>query len=54
MNYFKVTYYHTLYRREVTIITDEVRFDDDGYARFSHMGHKEAVQIQYVRKITGM
>ena len=51
-NYIKVTYYHTLYQREVTSVTDEISFDEDGYARFACVGHKEAIEIKHIRKIT--
>ena len=53
-NYVKVTYYHTLYQREVTSVTDEISFDEDGYVRFACVGHKVAIEIKYIRKIEGI
>lgn len=53
-NFIKLTYYHTMYQKDVTVIVDKIKFDEDGYARFAHMGHKEAVEIKYIRKVIGM
>lgn len=54
INFVKITYYHTLYQREVTSVADKINFDEDGYARFSCMGHKEAIEIKYIRKVEGI
>lgn len=53
-SFVKITYYHTLYQREVTSVVDEISFDEDGYARFSCMGHKEAIEIKCIRKVVGI
>lgn len=53
-SFVKITYYHTLYQREVTSVTDEISFDEDGYVRFACVGHKEAIEIKHIRKITGI
>lgn len=53
MNWIKITYYHTMYQREVTAITTEVTFGN-GKAYFSSMGYGEAVEAEYVRKIEAL
>lgn len=54
ISFIKITYYHTLYQREVTSVVDKISFDEDGYARFSCIGHKEAIEIKHIRKIEGI
>lgn len=49
-NYIKITFYHTMYQKEVTAVTTEVRIEN-GKAYFSSVGYSEAVELEYVRKI---
>ena len=49
--YLEITYYHTLYKREVTdIVCGEVKMED-GKAVFASMGRTQAVELEYVRSI---
>ena len=47
----KITYFHTLYNRNVTKITDEIKFLEDGTAVFFSGGHGYLVRIDRIRKI---
>lgn len=54
--YNKITYYHTLYKREETDICGEVEFQHDEthnqtYVVFASMGRKHMIEAKYVRKI---
>lgn len=47
----KITYYHTLYKRDVTdIVCGGIEFKN-GYVVFSSSGHKYAVGLVYVKAI---
>lgn len=49
----KITYYDSLYKREVTsIVCGEIVFKD-GAVNFSSGGHRYRIELQYVRKIYG-
>lgn len=48
----KVTYWNTLYKREVTENTDSIYFSNDGTSIiFMSIGQKTRIPIKYVRKI---
>lgn len=52
--YSKITYYHTLYKREVTEIVCgaiEFHYTDHAYVTFASMGHGCMVDAKYIRKI---
>ena len=49
----KITYFHTLYKKEVTAnVCGEIEFKDR-MAWFSSGGHYYAVEVKYIRKIEG-
>lgn len=51
VEYMKITYYNTLYKREVKLfVAGKVEFKN-GEAHFSSGGHGYAVPLEYVRKI---
>ena len=45
-----ITFFHTLYNKEVTWKTDEVQFEN-GKVIFPFMGRKQSVDVVYVRSI---
>jgi len=48
----KITYYHTLYKREVTELVRNGEFEfKDGRVVFNSFGHGVAIEFEYVRKI---
>lgn len=50
----KITYYHTLYKREVTnIVTGNIDFKD-GKAFYAAHGRKYCVEIKYIVSITDL
>ena len=49
--YNKITYYHTLYKRDVTeIVTGRIDFHQD-HITFFCMGHGQAVRYEYIKSI---
>jgi len=46
----KITYYHTLYKKEVTVYTDTINFTADAI-HFAAAGHEERIEHIYVRKV---
>ena len=51
MYQIKITYYHTLYKRNVTEhVADDIVFKD-GKAVFSSMGYRQAVEAEYIVSI---
>lgn len=49
--YNKITYYHTLYKRDVTeLVTGKIEFHQD-HITFSCMGHGQAVRYEYIKSI---
>jgi hypothetical protein len=50
----KVTYYSTLYKRDVTVIVLETVVFDEGMIKFASGGHKYAVDLKYVKKIESL
>ena len=51
--YLKITYYHTLYKRDVTEICGEVKFHytDHVYVTFASGGHGYLVDAKYIKAI---
>lgn len=48
----QITYYHTLYKREITTLVIDGEFEfKDGRVVFSSGGHRYAVEFEYIRKI---
>ena len=55
--YTKITYYHTLYKRDVTdIVCGEIQFHhtDHTYVTFKSAGHGVLVDAQYIKSIEPM
>lgn len=46
----KITYYHTLYKREVVDYTDKVEFKEDGI-EYASLGHKTFIKYENVKRI---
>ncbi len=52
--YSRITFYHTLYKRDVTTIAGgaiEFHYTDHAYITFKSGGHEYLVDAQYVKKI---
>lgn len=49
--YLKLSYYHTLYKRVITVIVAGPVTFKDGYAYFNDSGHPSMVEIENVRVI---
>ena len=55
--YAKITYYHTLYKRDVTLITCgkiNFHFTDHAFVTFKSGGHGYLVDTQYIKCIEPM
>ena len=51
MAFIKLTYYEPIYDRDVTVMTRDINFTDDGRATFTATGFKEMILISRIRKI---
>lgn len=52
--YSKITYYHTLYKKDITCIVCgavEFHYTDHAYVTFKSGGHGYLVDTQYIKKI---
>ena len=52
--YMKITYYHTLYKKDVTAIvcgSIEFHYTDHAYITFKSGGHGYLVDAQYIKSI---
>ena len=47
---FKITYFHTLYKKNVSANTDHVSFQD-GCAKFASGGHRYSIEVKYLVSI---
>lgn len=48
----KITYYHTLYKKNVTaLVAGDISFKD-GYVHFASFGRRYAIEAQYIVSIT--
>ena len=49
----KITFYHTLYKREVTWLCDNITFKE-GKVIFVANGKKYSLEIEYIKKIEAL
>lgn len=54
MNYVELTYFHTLYKTDVTcLVCGGITFED-GFAFFASSGHRYRIKAEHVRSINAV